>query len=212
MKSNPHEFEPYGKDCGKNFGSPVAICRVSTNAMTLPSSSGSCGSISSDADSIETPPPPVNYDGEESNRSSVKPSGCMVSKIILMLTAFLLLYGAGLLGGFLTSRKSLRNANVPASNNEGMVNGSQTFDESLETTSPSAIFAVTFANPTAAPVTFPEEQLSPTADPATSSPTGHPTEITADVTRVPIPPPPTSQFSSDGTYNYRANNEYLVGV
>jgi hypothetical protein len=211
MKSNPNEFEPYGKDWGKAFDSPFSVCRVSTNAMTLPSSNGSCGSISSGADSIVAPPP-IDNDGEQSDTSSVEPSGYAASKIIVITTAFLLLFGAGLLGGLMATGRLSRTANVPSYNNEGAVAGNQTVDGPSRTDSPSAIPVVTFDSPTAAPSDVSGEQKSPTADPATKSPTESPTEITADVTRVPIPPPPTSELFPYGTYNYRANSEYLVGV
>lgn len=201
MKSNPNEYGPYDDDCDKEISSPVSVCRVVTNAVTLPSSDGSCGSISSGAGSILAPPPIEEEKDDLSAALSVN-TGCTTTKIILATTAILLLFSAGLLGGLIATGQFSR-ADVASIKNEN-----QTADETFPTASPSALDIETSDNPAAAPFNSDDG----TARPATPTPTESPTEITADVSRIPIPPPPTSEFSPDGTYNYRANSEYLVGA
>lgn len=200
MKSNPNASGPYDEDCDKEIRSPIPVRLVATNALTLPSSNGSSGSISSDAGSILASPP-IEETGDDPSAAAASTAGCNTTKIILVTTAFVLLFSAGLLGGLAATGKFSR-IHVASTNSEN-----QTVDATSPTASPTAPDMEIVDIPAAAP-----SNSDPTARPATPPPTESPTEITADVSRIPIPPPPTSEFSPDGTYNYRANSEYLVGV
>ncbi|KAG7351243.1 glycosyl hydrolase family 99 protein [Nitzschia inconspicua] len=200
VKFYPHELEPNREEeCVREVASPMSIGRFSSNGNTLPSSRGSCGSITSGNDSILEPTPiNVNLDDDQTDNAWDESSGCTWTKIILTATAFSLLFGAGLLGGLLTSGTFSRDAVVSPSNY-----GNQTANEAFPTASPSATLAMIDNDTTTAPSVV---------DSRTGAPTETPTELTPDVTAIPNPPPPTSSVFPDGTYNYRANSEYLVGV
>lgn len=189
-RSLPNEFEPYDEgEYIKGVSSPISIGR----GRTLPSSHGSSGSISSENINAVAPHQVDNDDGA-SDIAATGGSRCTTTKILLVTTAFLLLFSCGLLGGLIATGTFSRDAVVPSSNN-----GNQT--TTLEGTN----------EPTTAPSSAISVETAPTLNP-TTSPTESPTELTADVTRIPINAEPVSNVFPDGTYNYRAYSEYLVGV
>jgi hypothetical protein len=196
MYNDSNDVERHGEDYGKQVGSPASLGRFSSNGGTLPSSHGSCESIDS-GDASVLAPPPVHDD--RSDASSVETSRCTTTKILLMTTAFLLLFSAGLLGGLLATGGFSRDSSSVSSTNAGNSEGS------VSTASPSMLIHMV-DHPTAAP-SFASKDQKPTWYPTES-----PTETTAGVTRIPIPSPPTPDVFPDGSYNYRANSEYLVGV
>jgi hypothetical protein len=193
MAKNVVEFEveaqhsPEDSNYGwAQFSSPVEILHMTSKARTLPSSHGSSGSVNSSQSSLE--PPPEEQSGAE---SAVK-KRWSTTEIVLIVTAVFLLFGAGILGGLVGTGGLSRNDKAESANN-----GNATATD----TSPGVEVDI-FEEPSSAPV---DSSLDPPpANPPTDAPTSN--------GWVPIPSPPSPLTLADGTYDYRANSDFLVGV
>lgn len=184
---NQLEVELGDGDCDwADFSSPVSIMHVTSNARTLPSSHGSSsGSMRSGGASDESslePPPPQEQDNDVDDDDDDAKTGWTTNKIVLVALTFLLLFAAGILGGLLATGGFSSRNEAVPASTE---NDSTVADGETATTSPGIVIEV-FDEPTLAPI-----ESSVSTPPPTNKPTNKPTT---------------------GTYDYRANSEFLVGA
>ncbi|KAL3918559.1 MAG: hypothetical protein SGILL_004180, partial [Bacillariaceae sp.] len=180
------------------FSTPVEIVHRSSKASrTLPSSHGSSsGSVHSSESSLQ--PPPEDNDGADSAVKGGWTQSWTQTKTLLVVTTFLLLFGAGILGGLMATGGLSRNKDTAS-----VTNGNGTAIDA-----PTDIVIEVFDEPTQAPV---ESSIDspPTDD---NKPIFAPTDKPSSNGWVDIPAPAEPLTLADGTYDYRANSEYLVGV
>ncbi|KAL3921836.1 MAG: hypothetical protein SGILL_002539 [Bacillariaceae sp.] len=142
----------------------------------------------SEESSLEAPP--QDHEDLDSECEDDAKKGWTTSKMVLVGLTFLLLFVAGILGGLLaTGGFSSRNEVAPTNS----------ANATAVTNAPTDIVIEVFDEPTEAPI-----ESSVSTPPPTSTP--------SDNGWVTIPKPAEPITLSDGTYDYRANSEYLVGA